>query len=569
MILKSGLKGRDKAEALSKALDVLKSQREDFHPDWERVQQFVSSSVLSFTNEEDPADKRYVMPRRITSRPSTFMDTLVSGVCGYSISPNIRWLKLGLEDPGLENQYGVKDWLEMVEGRLYKAYNDGNLYSQIPAFIESAATFGHGVMLIDEDLTDKKIRTATMNTREIYLDTDEYDEVATVFREFYMTWENAASYFGRDKLAEEVRRKWDDDNSAKKMMRLVHAVYRKKNDNGANISGRFRYASVYVDPDNSHIIQEGGYNDFPYAVFLWKRLMGKKYGIGPAMSAISDINLLHKFEEARLDAAQLSARPALNVPMGMKGTEEITPDGRNYYMRDEGMIVPVNVGANFPITLEITSEQETRIKECFHVDFFLMLQKMNLNQMTATAVVELQGEKAAVLSNMVSNLNGALHKIVQRSVDILFKQGALPELPYALRTNRTAMKVDFIGVLAQAQKKAHETSGLMQGLQIMGALAQMAQAVPGIQEAFDYVNASEILKKGFASGDMSELTIREDDEVKAIQQARARAQAQAAQQEREMMRQQELMRNYKNLNEPVNPDSPMGELDRSTGGGAV
>jgi hypothetical protein len=251
----------------------------------------------------------------------------------------------------------------------------------------------------------------------------------------------------------------------------------------------------------------------------------------------------------------------------MRGTEEIIPDGRNYYTGNE-VIAPVQIGANFPITLEITQEQEERIKEWFHVDFFLMLQKMNLNQMTATAVVELQGEKAAVLSNMVSNLNSALHKIVQRSVDILFRQGKLPELPYALQENRTAMKVEFIGVLAQAQKKAYQTSGIMQGLQVMAALANMAQAVPGIQESFDWVNVPEILKNGFRTAGVSELTIREEDEVMAIQQARAQAQAAAAQQQRDMLQQQELMKNYKNLNEPVNSDSPMGELDRAMGGSA-
>jgi hypothetical protein len=564
MILKDGLEDRDKADALSKEFALLKSQREDFHADWERAQQFVSSSILSMNADEpDMSDKRYIFPRRITSRPSTFLDTLVSGVCGYSINPNITWLKLGLEDRDLEQEYGVKDWLELVEEALYKAYNDGNLYAQIPGFVESAATFGHGVMLIDEDIANGKLRLATMNTREMYLDTDEYDEVDTVFREFYMTWENAAAYFGFENLAEDIRMNWEEEKAGTKLLRLIHAVYKTKNSRGKYVSRKFPYASVYVDPANRHIIQEGGYADFPYAVFIWKRLMGKKYGMGPAMSAISDINLLHKLEAARLDAAQFSARPVLNVPMSMKGSEEIIPNGRNYYTGNE-VIAPVQIGTNFPITLEITQEQEERIKEWFHVDFFLMLQKMNLNQMTATAVVELQGEKAAVLSNMVSNLNSALHKIVQRSVDILFRQGKLPELPYAFQKTRTSMKVEFIGVLAQAQKKAHQTSGIMQGLQIMNALAQMAQAVPGIQEAFDYVNVPEILKSGFRSGGMSELTIREDDEVQAIQQARA----QAMQQQMAMQQQQELMKNYKNLNEPVNPDSPMGQLDQAMGGEA-
>jgi len=567
MILKSGLKGREKAEALGKELDKLKEARKAFEPDWETAQEFVSSAVLSFTRDQDSSDKKYILPTRITSRPSNFMETLVAGVSGYSVNPNILWLKLGLENAELLDQYGVKDWLEKAEGELYRAYNKGNLYAQIPGFIENAATFGHAVMLIDEQIQDRRIRTSNMDIRELYLDTNEYDEVDTIFREYYMTWENAAAYFGYEKLADEITREWllPHMDPGKKQIRILHAVYPSKNEKGAYTPNKFPYASVFVDLDHKHIIREGGYDDFPYAVYFWKRLTGKKYGIGPAMMAMSDVSLLHKFEAARLDVAQLSAQPPLNVPEQMQGAEDIVPDGRNYYAHAGEVIAPIQVGVNFPITLEITQQQEERIKEWFHVDFFLMLSKMNLSQMTATAVVELQGEKAAVLSTMVSNFNYALQKIIQRSVDICFRQERFPELPFALQQTQTAMKVDFIGVLAQAQKRAHETSGLMQGLQIMGVLANIAKAVPDVAQAFDYVNTEEIVKRGFDSAGASQLIIREDDDVQALRQARAEQQAAMVQAERQMQAQELLAKNYKNLNEPVNPGSPMAEMEEALG----
>jgi hypothetical protein len=217
------------------------------------------------------------------------------------------------------------------------------------------------------------------------------------------------------------------------------------------------------------------------------------------------------------------------------------------------------VGANYPITIDISKDQDQRIKEWFHVDFFLMLQQQT-RQMTATEVVELQGEKAAVLSTMVNNLNFALQKIVQRTVDILFRQSKMPELPAALQSRKSSMKVDFLGVLAQAQKKAHQTSGIMQSIQIMQGLAQMAQAVPQIAEAFDYVDAAVLLKNGFEAGGTSQLAIREEDDVQKIRQARAEAQAQAAQQQAAMQQQQMIAQNYNKLNEPVNPESPLAQM---------
>jgi hypothetical protein len=491
------------------------------------------------------------------------METLISGICGYSINPNITWLKLGIQDEKLEDRYGVKDWEENSEKTLYQNYNQSNLYAQVPLFVESAATFGHGVMLIDEDIVDQKIRCSTMNPREIFLDTNEYDEVDTVFRVFYLSLENAVAYFGLDAMSNEIRTTWRDESTRTKPFRILHAVFKNKNRKGGNILKGFKYTSVYVDIDNSHILKEGGYNDLPYAVFIWKKIPGKKYGIGPALMAVTDIKLLHLSEESRATVAQLSAHPPMNVPEKIQGTEELLPDGRNYY-KDAGQVIsPVQVGANYPITLEVNRDFEQRIKEWFHVDFFIMLQQQT-RQMTATEVVELQGEKAAVLSVMVNNLNYALQKIVKRSVDILFRQGKMPELPAALRENRTPMKVDFLGVLAQAQKKAHQTSGIMQGIQIMSAMAQMAQAIPQIAKSFDYVNFPVMLKKAFESAGISQLAIREDDEVQQIWQAQAEAQARAAEEQAMMEQQAQIAQNYNKLNEPVKPGSPLAAM---TGGG--
>jgi hypothetical protein len=559
MVLKEGLSGRDKAEELKRRLGLMKAERKEFEPDWDLAQFFASSVSLSFESDQDDSGNRYELPERITSEPAGFKDVLVSGLCGYSINQNILWLKLGLEDEELAGRYGVKDWLEKCESRLYQSYNKSNLYAQIPMFIDSAVTFGHALLLVDENIVDGKTRFSYMNTPEMYIDTNEYDEVDTVFREYYMTAENAAAYFGLEKMSDEVKASWREDGGKNRKLRMLHAVYKNKTADGANTLKNFKYTSVFVDTDNNHIVKEGGYYDFPYAVFIWDKIPGKKYGLSPAMKAINDTNLQHKIEESRLRIAQMSADPVVNIPQKLTGTEQLMPGGRNYYSDPADLIFPVQTGANYPITLEITREMSERIKKWFHVDFFIMLQQQT-RQMTATEVVELQGEKAAVLSGMVNNLNYALQKIVQRSFDILLRQGKLPDMPAALKEKGSPMKVDFLGVLAQAQKKAHQTSGIMQGIQIMGALAQMAQAIPQIQEAFDYVDAEGVLKRGFESVGVSQMVIREDDDVKAIRQARMLAQAQAAEREAMARQQEEIARNYNKLNEPVKPGSPAAAL---------
>ena len=565
MVLKENLSGRDKAEALKRELSAMEEERHEMEADWDTAQHFVSSVILRFNADEDDTGKAYEVPKRVTSDPANFLETLISGICGYSVNENILWFKLGLQDKKLENRYGVKDWEEEGEGSLYAEFNRSNFYAQIPLFVENAILYGHGVMLIDENIEDTKIRFSTMSAREIYLDTNEYDEVDTVFRKFSMKAEDAVSYFGYEKMSGEVKALWDNKEDRNKKITILHGVYRNKSSKGkAAQRDGFTYSSVFVDLRHDHIIKESGYDTFPYAVFIWKKISGKKYGIGPALMAVNDIKLLFMAEESRTEIAQMSAHPPLMVPDRLKGTEELLPGGRYYYK--EGLpIKSIEVGSNYPITLEVTKEYIERVKSWFHVDFFLMLQRQS-RQMTATEVLELQGEKAAVLSVMINNLNSALQKIVHRSVDILFRQRRMPPLPRALQESETGLKVDFIGVLAQAQKKAHQTAGIMQGIQIIGAMAQMARGIPQASGAFDFVNFQEFLKRGLESVGLSQKIIREDDEVE--EERRARAEAQAAMEEKQaaVLQQEMVTQNYDKLNEPVKKGSPMAALAEMGGG---
>ena len=167
-------------EDITARLEYLKTERAKREADWNEVQKWVAPSVLSFNSRE----KIPARPKRFTSRPTNYLKTLVSGITGYSISPNILWQKLSLADTGLLEQYGVKDWLEAAERVLYAEFARSNLYAQVPKLIGDAATFGHGAMLIDEDVLNGRLRFTTLRIPEFYLDINEYDEVETVFRYF-------------------------------------------------------------------------------------------------------------------------------------------------------------------------------------------------------------------------------------------------------------------------------------------------------------------------------------------------------------------------------------------------
>jgi len=552
---------KERAADLKRRFERLKEARAKRLSDWKEVQNRVAPSVL---NWDDPHDKKPKRPQRFTTRPTHYARTLRSGLVGYSISPNIVWLKLTFENQHhVDKIYGAKDWLEEVERKLYAEFSRSNLYQQTGPMIDSAVLYGHGVMLIDEVIEDEKLRFTAMKIQEVYLDTDEYDIPDTVFRRYCMTLRNAASFFGKENLSDSQRMELEHKDNLEKEITIIHAVYKRDEfDKNSRDAKNMPYASVYIDESEDRIIMESGYNEFPYAVFLWEPVTGTPYGESPAIHALDDIRFLNKLDEQVLKIAQLAGSPAYNVPDAMRGNENVVPSGFNYYIRPDEVITPVNSGVNFPITLEILNKYEDKVKDWFHVDFFLALQQQRPSNMTATYVNELQGEKAAVLSDLVVNLNCALTKIIQRSFNLLFKQGKIPPAPEELSGSGAKLKVEFLGPLAQAQKKYHEAGGIQQSLSLIGAVAQIAGPT-----ALDVVDFDATLKRGLEGLGFAQEAIREDRDIEELRRMRAEAE-QAAQQRAEAMEQQkQIMGNMNKLNEPVQPGSTLAELQKQMSGG--
>ena len=550
---------KEKVADLKRRYERLKEERDKRLPDWKDVQKYVAPSVYNWDNPQDKIPKR---PKRFTGRPTQFSRTLRGGLVGYSISPNIVWQKLTFENKEHLNIYGAKDWLEEVERVMYAEFSRSNLYQQARLLIESAVHYGHGVMLIDEVLGENRLRFTTIKIQEVFLDIDEFDRVDTVFRRYTMTLRNAASFFGEDNLNAARQDDLNRKESTDKEITIIHAVYRREDYDGDSPDAKnMKYASVYIDEGEDYILLESGYNEFPYAVFIWEPIIGTAYGESPAVHALDDIRVLNKIDESKLRTVQMAGDPAYNVPSSMRGSENVVPHGYNYYEKPEEIITPINTGINFPIALEMYKDIEDRVKDWFHVDFFLALQKMQPSNMTATYVMELQGEKATVLSDLVVNLNSALEKIIQRSFNILWRQKKIPQPPTGIEGSGAQMKVEFMGPLAQAQKKYHESSGISQSLNLIGAVAKIAGPLP-----LDTVDFDQTLKRGLEGFGFPQDAIREDKDVEEIRKARQQEQAQQQQLAMAMEQQKQVMGNYNKLNEPVKQGSPLDDMKNQMGG---
>lgn len=532
----------------------LQTERQKFQDRWTEAQEYCDRVVLSWDELRAIPEK----PKRYSSLPCNYLNILVNGLVGYSISPNIVWFKLAASSSKLQEAYGVKKWLSAVEDIMLAKFNASNLYQAAAKMVWDAAVIGHGILQINEDVSSGRLRFTKIPANEAYLDINEFNEVDTVFRRYYLTIKNAVNFFGEDKLDEDYREAYKEIEHWNDTVEIIQAVMPRKDFNPEFKNAKNKPIAVYwLDPRHNKIIDESGYDTFPFAIFEWDMLPDFAYSTSPAQNAMPDIKGLNIAKKTSWQIAQTSAEPPMKVSEDIRQVN-ITPRGFTYVSSADQTIEPIRTGENYPITLEVLADMKQDIKDWFNVDFFLMLQSKQ-GKMTATEVMELQGEKAATLATLIVNLNDALFKIIEQSFSVLLKAGAFPQMPLALQRNGS-LKIDFMGPLAQAQKKYHTMGGIVQATQVASGIMQM------FPNSGDFIDGDELMRSALEGQGMPANVIREEDDVKKLRTQRLEMQQAQQQQQQQVAMAQSLMQNANKLNEPVQENSLMAGIGEQMAG---
>ena len=534
----------------------LKDNRAKFEADWTDAQTYADNAILDWNNVGEVPTR----PKRFTSKPLEYNRTLVAGIQGYAISPSLVWFKLGMENSKLLNEYGVKDWLEQCEGELLSMFNRSNFYREINPAVKDSTCIGHGVIFIDEDIEHARLRFIHFPANQIYLDVNSYGEVDTCFRWYADTLRNIVEFFGLENVSETMQEDYKQDSHWNDKHEILMCVSPRKEYNSKyKDSKNMPWACVYMDLKETHILLESGYNEFPFAVFEWERISGFAYSNSPTIDALADIKALNIIKRSSLMIAQQSAEPSMIATEDVRDID-LSPRGVTYLPTKDSILQAAKIGENYPITLQELANYEQAVKDWYYVDYFLALQERT-GQMTATEVMELQGEKAATLSTFIVSLNEFLSNVITRSFNLLMRAGMLPEIPYGLMKQNAVIKIDFTGPLAQNQKKYHQMGGTLQALNAVGPIMQM------FPQAGDYIDGDALMKSTAEGMGLPQNIIREDDDVQKIREERIRAQQEAAAQQQQMAMAQSLIQNSDKLGKAAQDGSMLQQINNQLAGG--
>ena len=557
-----------KAKDCEKYLEILAAQRLFWEPQIDNIIMYVNHG-RRFIQDRD------LWPGQQTGQ-EVFDDTamlarnmLVDGMTGYLCSRNQPWF--GLELPGklnfprtsgmrawngqrVDSYPQVQKWLQECSEVLYSAFNRSNFYDVNTEFISDGATCGTGYLLIEEDIQNSSIVFTVPHYRECFIAQNQFNKVDTNYRVYKMTLRQLAEKFGMEAMEKaDTNFKKDYETNIYSERDVLHAIYPRKDFDPTRMDAKGKkWESVWVyrkggkmltysgnkvsgGDDQITLLSEGGYDSMPIISWRWRVNCDEVYGRGPAHDAFVSIALANQMGRTNLITGQMAAQPPMVAYSDMRGAIQRGPNGITYLESNRGDIrarMPQQLLTgvqNLPFNIEFQDRVSKIINQYFHTDVFMMMSQLanagKSERMVQEQVMELQGEKAAILGTRVGNLQSeAFDPIINRVYSIEAEAGRIPTPPdILLNSIHGPVQVEYLGPLAQAQTRLTKVRAIQSGLQLVGAIAQLN---PTSVDVIDYDQAALEVMDAVS---FPATCVRDAKQVTAIRQQRN----QMAQQERQ------------------------------------
>ena len=409
--------------------------------------------------------------------------TLAAGLQGGLTSPVAPWFRLRLPQKIAVQNDATVDWLASTQEKMVNAINQSNFYEQIHLLYAELAVMGTGCMLMEED-SEGIVRFKTLTAGEFYIDTDARGRVDTLYIRQSLTARQIAEQW-EETVPESIRAAAEKQDGTP--YSIIHAI-EPSYDYGEGSKGRAAHHRPYtshfvLEYGDGVILESGGYYEFPALCPRWDVTGGEVYGRSPGMDALPDCRMLQRIRKDTLQALSREVRPPLNVTSGAVAViPDVSPDAINYIPtggQGEAVTPLYQVRSNLQaaeVTIQGCREQ---IKEAFFNDLFFMLSR-SPRAMTATEVMERNAEKMLMVGPVLDRLRSEVFQpLVERVFSIMERAGYLDHFPF--EQLQSAMQVEFVSVLAQAQKAA----GLSSVSQLMGFVEQLSAIDAAVVDKLD------------------------------------------------------------------------------------
>ena len=499
--------------------DGLKSQTERTSAEshWQQIAELIAPRKSDFVGMRTPGEKQ--MNRVYDSTGIHANDLLAAGLHGMATNPASKWFSLRIVGDKVQTPDGemninevpqIQKYLAAVEEIIYqRVYQPGtNFTTALHEVYLDLGSFGTGIMFVGQR-DDGGLLFEPRALAECVIAENSEGRVDTVFRKTKYTVRQMVQ------MAKTKQRPdgWDISSRIKDLydnkkyddpVYVIHAVYpRADRDPTKKDRSNMLYASCYFEHETAHMLEIGGFPEFPYLTPRWSKYAGEVYGRSPGMTALPDVKMLQAMMWTVIKAAQKAVDPPMWLrDDGVVGQTRTVPGGINYWRgtpSDGVFLMPVDV-KGLPVTLDMMADLRNRIRTTFYVD---VLQFVGDSDMTATEVMQRTAERMRLLGPLIGRLEAELlGPMVERIYGILSRMNLLPVPPKEIEG--ADFTVEYVSPIATAQKQM-SANGIMQAMSVVAGVVgpegamMLAQKKIDLEKLVDWAwdlfnNSPELLK---------------------------------------------------------------------------
>lgn len=473
---------------------TLKKEREPYMTQWLEISEHITPSRGRFLIGKNRNESRSRWNRIVDSSAVRAANILAAGLMSGMTDPSSQWFALTTGTPNLDEAQAVKVWLDQVQRIMEMAFTRTNTYQALHQGWRDVGTYGVMAMVIAED--DREVfHCYPLSVGEYAIGVDDRGVPDTLYRRFIMTAAQLVARFGRSKLSADVLRNFDA-GQVDHEYKLIHAIEpRFDRQYGKRDSRNMPWRSVIIQIDSDGtkdgILEESGFNEFPYVVGRWGASASDVYSEeSPGMVALGDVRQLQHEQKQKGNSIDYIVNPPLIMPTAARDNEDdFEPGGRIYLdapAQKDAVQSAWQVQMDINALRQDIAEVQQRINQAFSVDMFLMLSGQQMGKMTATEVAERHEEKLMMLGPVLSRLNNEVLKpLIERTFSILYRAGQLPPAPPELAG--VELSIEYTSMLARSQR-AIRANSLDQFLQRIGQVAQFDPNVLAKIDSFRIVD---------------------------------------------------------------------------------
>jgi len=367
-------------------------------------------------------------------------------------NPASRWFFLRVNDREAMDDGENLRWFEDTRD-VTQATINRQLANHTHQTFKQILGYGTGVLFIDEDeKTD--VAGQVFGLARVWIDQDFGGNINAVYREFQLNAGNALKMFPEG-LSDNVRQMATQKPEA--MIDFVHVVQPRDSFDPDKVDIlNMPIESLWLEVTSKSFVKEGGFPEFPYIVPRLDVLAGEIYGRSPGMEALPDILTLNSMVRLELDGANMSIRPAMDIPDEAYVTPfDLTPGAKNYNQDPTGRkATPITSTGDFNIAAQSKAELRASIRKAFFND---QLRLASGKQMTATEVLETQNSNNQLMGPWQTRLEKEfLEPMINRVFNILMRRGKFLEPPAKLKKlleeGDGEIVITYDSPLARAQK---------------------------------------------------------------------------------------------------------------------